>query len=522
MDRYDPPNYLAGVYGMRKYGWKWASAKALDAYKLILVDSAFCHGSFGGSEDLNSFIDLADEIVRLEGRIPDSFKVAVDLGSIYSAAAVSNAGDVKVSDEFIAKANEAWCIASTHLENGMLRDAALVEPGPLRATYVGGYLQIPCEIGFARYIQTNCTDVSHLRALKKYWVRAKQERPNHPVLLAVGEQIDKKLSPAEQTEQIQERSPVFLPGIEQSELEPGGQGRRGLRIGAIVIVTIATLTGLAYVYRTMDRAREPQQGAAAGSVRSSSDRATSVPSETTGAAPSNQRQAIAPSGDKEPETVSSAEEPAEAVPTLQEPIKQYQQNGNVLRRLEARIRARAKHFIAPSRDIPTNARAVYSVTLTSTGKVEELTLTKSSGHAGFDQSVREALLKAQPYPRVAELLGNGVSRTAIVAMMAERPLPPKRKVQRAIPHRGPEPELSEPRLGEMQSDIDSSEEAFQTSPQPVASSAISPTEATPRKVEECAAGFVGIICRERKRWERCSGRWGTPGCEVYPGPTATD
>jgi hypothetical protein len=316
---------------MRKYGWKWASEDSLDGYKLILVDSAFCNGSFGTSEHLSSFIDLADEIVRLEGRMPDSFKVVVDLGTIYSAAAVSKAHDVKVSDEFIARAHEAWCIASTHLENGMLRDAALVEPGPLRATYVGGYLQIPCEIGFARYIQTNCTDVSHLRALKEYWVRAKQERPNHPILLAVGEQIDKKLSPGEHTEHMQERSPAFLPGIGQSELEPARQRPRRLRIGAVVVVTIATLTGLAYVYRPTERAREPHHGAAAGSLRSSSDRGISVPPETTGTAPANQPQTIEPSRDREAEIISYAEESAEATPTSQEPIKQHQQDGNLLR-----------------------------------------------------------------------------------------------------------------------------------------------------------------------------------------------
>lgn len=501
---------------MRKYGWKWTSERALDTYKLILVDSAFCHRSFGESEDLNSFIDLADEIVRLEGRIPDSFKVAVDLGSIYSAAAVSNAGDAKVSDEFIAKANEAWCTASTYLENGMLKDAALVEPGPLRAIYVGSYFQIPCEIGFARYIQTNCTDVGHLRALKKYWVRAKQENPDHPVLLAIGEQIDKKLSPAEQTEQAQERSPGFLPRIEQSELELAGRGRRGLRIGAVVVVTIAALTGLAYVYRTMDRVGEPLQRATADSVRSSADRGIIVPWETAGAAPSNQWQAIAPGDDKESKTV-------EGIPTPQESIKQYEQNGHLLRRLEALISARAKLFIAPLRDIPTSARAVYSVTLTSSGTVAELTLAKSSGHARFDQSVREALLAAQPYPRVGELLANGVSSTVNVSMMAERPPPPKRKAQRAIPQRVAEPELREPRLGQTQSDVDSSEEAVQQPPQPVASVPKSPLGTTsPRKIKECAPGLAGFICQEQKRWERCSGRWGTPGCEVYQRETATD
>ena len=144
--------------GMTKYGWNWGSEEAFDAYSNPGC-SAFCHGNFGESENL-AVHRFGREIVRLERRIPDSFNVAVDLGSIYSAAAVSKARDVKVSDEFIAKANEAWCVAATHLEKGMPKDVALLEPGPLRAAYVGGYLQIPCEIGFARYLQTDCTDAN--------------------------------------------------------------------------------------------------------------------------------------------------------------------------------------------------------------------------------------------------------------------------------------------------------------------------------------------------------------------------
>lgn len=502
---------------MKKYGWDWTSEDAAEAYKLILIDSGCYHGSFGGSEDLALFIDLADEVVRLEGRIPDSFGVAVDLGSIYAAAAVSNARNAKVSDEFIAKANEAWRIASSRLEKGMPKDAALAEPGPLRAAYVGAYWQIPCEIGFARYIQTGCTDVTHLRALKKFWERAKQERPNHPTLQAVGEQIDKKLSPAEQIEQMQARAPAPLPGIEQSGPEPPKQAGRALIVGAIVAVTIA-LTGLGYVYRMMDGPQVSQQRDAAGS-----ERGESVLSETSVAAPSNQGQAVAPGdpGDKVPETVSSAGEWAEAMPAPREPVEHSQRDGNLLRRLEGQVRARATAFLAPPRDIPTSAQAVYSVTLTSSGRIEELTLTKSSGHAGFDESVREALLAAQPYPRVGELLGYGVSRTAIVAMKAERPPQPTRKTQRGAPRTAPA--FGKQRLVEMPSAIDSSEEASQEPSQPVASSPISPPGATSlRNIEKCAPGFAGTICRERKRWERCNGRWGTPGCEVYQGATATD
>lgn len=288
---------------MRSFDWDWVSENALDAYKLILI---YCNGGLAASEQLSFLIDLADEIVRLEGRVPDSFRVAVDLGAIYSAAAVSNARAARASDEFIAKASDAWRIASTHLENGRPRDAALVEPGPFRVTYVGGYLQIPCEIGFARYMQTNCTDVSHLRALKKYWVRAKQERPDHPILLEIGEQIDKKLSSEEHTEHLQERSPAFPP-IGQSDPEPVRQVPRRLWIGAVMSV-LAMLTGLAYVYRPIEDARELQHGAPAGSLRSSADRGIPNPPESVVAAPTVHPEAKKSREDKEPETISYAEE----------------------------------------------------------------------------------------------------------------------------------------------------------------------------------------------------------------------
>jgi hypothetical protein len=411
---------------MKKYGWNWTSEYAADAYKLILIESGCYDSRFGGSADLAVLLDLADEVVRLEGRIPGSFEVAVDLGSIYSAAAVSNARNVKVCDELIAKAHEAWRIASLRFEKGMPKDAALGKPGPLRAAYIGAYWQIPCEIGFARYIQTGCTDVTHLRALKKFWERAKQERPDHPILQAVGAHIDKKLSPAEQIEQRQALAPAFRPGIEQSRPELPKHGRRALIVGAIVAVTIA-VTGLGYVYRKIDGRHVLQQRYAAGS-----DPGGSVLSETSVAAASNHQQAIAPGdrGDKDPEAVSSAVQPD-------------------------------------------------------------------------------------------ELPGYGATRTPIVRMKADRPPQPTRKTQRSVPHTASA--FSKQRWVEMPSDIDSSDEVFQEPSQPVASSPISPPGATGRrKIEECAPGFAGIICRERNRWERCSGRWGVLGCEVYQRESPTD
>lgn len=308
---------------MCKFGWNWTSVRALEAYRLLLVDSAFCNGSFAASEHLSSLIELADEIVRLEGCMPRSFKVAVDLGTIYSAAAVNNAHDARESDAFIVKANDAWCIASTHLQNDAQRDAALVEPGALRATYLGGYWQIPCEMGFARYLQTNCTDVSHLRALKKHWLAAKQERPNHPILLDIGEHIAKRLSAAEYTEHRQERSP----SLASPAIAPAPQRTQRLRIGAVMIV-IAALTGLMYVYRP-ERAREPQHDTATHVLRTSSDPAISIAPEPTSAGPGNQPPAIEPSRDTEQQTISDSERSAEATPASQEPTSQHQRDGNL-------------------------------------------------------------------------------------------------------------------------------------------------------------------------------------------------
>ena len=317
---------------MRKFEWDWVSENALDAYKLILI---YCNGGFAASEQLSLLIELADEIVRLEGRVPDSFRVAVDLGAIYSAAAVSNARAARVSDEFIAKASDAWGIASTHLEIGKPRDAALVEPGPLRVTYFGGYLQIACEIGFARYLQTKCTDVSHLRALKEYWVGAKQERPDNPILLEIGEQIDKKLGSEEHTERLEEQPAAVLP-IGQSALEPTRQvPRLRLWIGAVVSV-LAMLTGLAYVYGPIEGVREPQHGAPAGSLQTPPDRGIPILPETVVAAPTVYPEAKKSSGDKEPETISYAEESIEQKPPAQEPLKQHKQGADLLRSTPAR------------------------------------------------------------------------------------------------------------------------------------------------------------------------------------------
>ncbi len=494
---------------MKKYGWEWVSEEAAEAYKLILLQIGSCRGSFGANEQL---IGLADEVVRLEGRIPDSFEIAVDLGSIYSAAAVSSARDVETTDAFIASANEAWRIASSHFESGTPNDAALAEPGSLQADYIGAYWQIPCEVGFARYIQTDCTDVTQLRALREFWERAKQARPNHPVLQAVGEQIDKKLSAEEQIEQEHEPAIPLSPGIEAARSsEQPRQGRRAMMLGVVVALTIALSTELAYVYRESDSPEvSPQRHA------SEADPRASGLSQKSTRALSSERQAIR-SGNldsADAKTDLAAGRRAGAMPNPQEGVRGSSPDGNLSRQLEEHIRRRAKVFLAPSRSVPASARTVYSLMLTSSGKIEELTLRKSSGSAEFDRSAHEALLAAQPYLRAGELLGKGSRRTVIVAINA-KPFPTQpRKAQRGVPDTATS-ELSEQRVDKIRDGNDSSGEASEERSQLVSSSAASPpSAASPRESGKCTPGFAGIICRERERWQRCSERWGTPGCEV--------
>lgn len=383
--------------GICKFGWNWASVKALEAYRLLLVDSAFCNGSLAASEHLSSFIGLADEIVRLEGCIPKSFKVAVDLGTIYSAAAVNNAHDARASNEFIAKANEAWFIASMRLQDDAQRDAALVEPGALRATYLGGYWQIPCEIGYARYLQTNCTDVSHLRALRKHWMEAKQERPNHPILLDIGEHLDKRLSPAQHTEHGQERSSASPASV------PPPQRTRRLRIGAVVTV-IATLTGLTYLYRPIERASEPQHDAATGALRTFSDLAIPVATEATSAGPGNEPRAIEPSRDTEPETISYAERSAEATPASQEPTEQHQRDGN----LPISIAELQQGAATPDTVAETSARNLTS-TEASTRRVGSRDVEKAAHFArqGLQALVAGNFTAAQRLFQASENAANG-------------------------------------------------------------------------------------------------------------------
>lgn len=177
---------------MKKYGWEWKSNDAADVYKRILIETVSHGGGFGGEDGLASFVKMADELVRLEGRVPETFVVAVDLGHIYSTAAMSaEAGPA--SQGSISKASEAWAIASKFVLNGNSTDPDILGDSALRTSYMSRYWQIPCETGFAKFLQTHCKEVAYLKEIRVYWQNAKREGGTGSVLDIIGKYIHQEL-----------------------------------------------------------------------------------------------------------------------------------------------------------------------------------------------------------------------------------------------------------------------------------------------------------------------------------------
>ena len=64
-----------------------------------------------------------------------------------------------------------------------------------------------------------------------------------------------------------------------------------------------------------------------------------------------------------------------------------------------RIKAKIRGNIVLPRDLKGNPEAIFDVVQLPTGEVLSVKLRKSSGHAGYDQAVERAVLKASPLPR---------------------------------------------------------------------------------------------------------------------------
>lgn len=63
-----------------------------------------------------------------------------------------------------------------------------------------------------------------------------------------------------------------------------------------------------------------------------------------------------------------------------------------------RIRAKIRGNIILPQDIPGNPEAIFDVTLLPSGEVLSVRKRKSSGHAGYDDSVERAILRSSPLP----------------------------------------------------------------------------------------------------------------------------
>jgi cytochrome c5 len=177
---------------MNKYGWEWKSEEAAEAYAQIL---AYVRdgGGFDGPKGIARLLSLADKLVHCEGRIPDSFLVSVDLGIIYSSACLFEGEDADRCEEFLAKAAEAWGIASSYLENGQPKATAGLDSNAAHLSYMRHYRLIPCEIGFARYLRSDRKELSHLADIKAQWEQAAKEDPDHKVLKVIGKHIREDL-----------------------------------------------------------------------------------------------------------------------------------------------------------------------------------------------------------------------------------------------------------------------------------------------------------------------------------------
>ena len=64
-----------------------------------------------------------------------------------------------------------------------------------------------------------------------------------------------------------------------------------------------------------------------------------------------------------------------------------------------KIRAKIRGNIILPQDLPGNPEAIFDVTLLPTGEVLTVRKRKSSGHAGYDDSVERAIMKSSPLPQ---------------------------------------------------------------------------------------------------------------------------
>ena len=131
---------------MKKYGWDWKTEEGLKIWKDILFSKGM--GVRTLRDNLQEFVELADQLIQKEECFPDSFVIIVSLGEIYSTAGLMAAKDISLSNELLMKASQLSDMASKYIVNDKVQDPELIDEF-IDENNLSHYYKNICQIGFA-------------------------------------------------------------------------------------------------------------------------------------------------------------------------------------------------------------------------------------------------------------------------------------------------------------------------------------------------------------------------------------
>jgi tetratricopeptide (TPR) repeat protein len=174
---------------MKKYGWEWRTEAGLKSWQGIL----FSILSDGGAirNDLQKFVNFADQVIQNENCFPDSFLILTQLSEIYSMAGMFAAKDASLCQDLIARAQQASNMASKYIINDQLQDPEEVDEA-VNKINLSHYYNTFCRIGMTKYLQSDCKDISYLQEIKPYYEKAIALSPDDDLLKFIGQQISNK------------------------------------------------------------------------------------------------------------------------------------------------------------------------------------------------------------------------------------------------------------------------------------------------------------------------------------------
>jgi hypothetical protein len=170
-------------------GWTWRMSDAAGEYKRLLVGRVLRKGARGGIEGLAQDIARVERIVALEGCVPASFTIAVDLGAAYSDGAMMHAKTPRLAHEYSEKASQAWTVAAAFVRGGQPTGTIAGDNNTVRSVYMASYWQIPCELVFSRFLASECRDRDALLELRPFWEKAVAHDPEEATLKVMGKYL---------------------------------------------------------------------------------------------------------------------------------------------------------------------------------------------------------------------------------------------------------------------------------------------------------------------------------------------